>query len=107
NKTFFENIEEAPDFTILAKILKNDPLRQKLDGQEMVTIFAMADEAFLNLNKKSRDSILGNKRLVSSIVKYLAIPGRLDSNSLKIAVEKNGGTAYLTTVEGQRLAIKE
>src|SRR5690606_12708171 len=58
NKTFFENIEEAPDFTILAKILKNDPLRQKLDGQEMVTIFAMADEAFLNLNKKSRDSIL-------------------------------------------------
>lgn len=107
SKTFFENIEEAPDFTILAKILKNDPLRQKLDGQEMVTIFALADEAFLNLTKKSRDSILGNKRLVSSIVKYLAVPGRLDSNSLKIAVEKNGGKAYLTTVEGQRLAIKE
>lgn len=107
SKTFFENIEEAPDFTILAKILKNDPLRKKLEGQEMVTIFALADEAFMNLPKKSRDSILGNNKLVSSIVKYLAVPGRLDSNSLKTAVEKNGGKAYLTTVEGQRLAIKE
>ncbi len=107
SKTFYENIEEAPDFTILAKILKNDPLRQKLEGQEMVTIFALADEAFLNLPKKTRDSILSNNKLVSSIIKYLAIPGRLDSNSLKTAVEKNGGTAYLTTVEGQRLEIKE
>ncbi len=107
SKTFFENIEEAPDFTILAKILKNDQFRKTLESQEMVTIFALADEAFMNLSKKSRDSILGNKRLVSSIVKYLAVPGRLDSNSLKNAVEKNGGKAYLTTVEGQRLAIKE
>ncbi len=107
SKTFFENIEEAPDFTILAKILKNDRLRKTLESQEMVTIFALADEAFMNLSKKSRDSILGNTKLVGSIVKYLAVPGRLDSNSLKTAVEKNGGKAYLTTVAGQRLAIKE
>ncbi len=107
SKTFYENIEEAPDFTILAKILKNDWLRKTLEGEEMVTIFALADEAFMNLPKKSRDSILQNNKLVSSIVTYLAVPGRLDSNSLKTAVEKNGGKAYLTTVEGQRLAIKE
>ena len=30
-KTFFENIEEAPDFTILAKILKTDPARGTLE----------------------------------------------------------------------------
>ena len=107
SKTFYENIEEAPDFTILAKVLKSDPLRKKLEGQEMVTIFALADEAFLDLSKKTRDSILGNTKLVGSIIKYLAVPGRLDSNSLKNAVEKNGGTAYLTTVEGQRLTIKQ
>lgn len=107
SKTFYENLEEAPDFTILAKILKNDQLRKALEGQEMVTIFAIADEAFTKLSKKSRDSVLGNTRLVSSIVKYLAVPGRLDSNSLKVAVEKNGGKAYLITVEGQRLGIKE
>ena len=107
SKTFFENIEEAPDFTILAKILKNDAVRKTLERQEMITIFALADESFLNLPKKSRDSVLGNTKLVNSIVTYLAVPGRLDSNSLKTAVEKNGGKAYLTTVEGQKLAIKE
>ncbi|SRX55659.1 fasciclin domain-containing protein [Aequorivita sp. CIP111184] len=107
SKTFYENIKEAPDFTILAKILKNDRLRKTLEGQEMVTIFALADESFMNLSKKTRDSVLGNNKLVSSIVNYLAIPGRLDSNSLKTAVEKNGGKAYLTTVEGQKLAIRE
>ena len=107
SKTFFENIEEAPDFTILAKILRTGSSRKTLESKEMVTIFALADEAFMNLPKKSRDSVLGNNQLVNSIVKYLAVPGRLDSNSLKTAVEKNGGKAYLTTVEGQSLEIKE
>ncbi len=107
SKTFYENIEEAPDFMILAKILKNEPLRKKLENQEMVTIFAVADEAFLKLPKKSRDSILGNTTLVSTMIKYLTVPGRLDSNSLKTAVEKNGGKAYLTTIEGHRLEIME
>lgn len=107
SKTFYENIEEAPDFMILAKILKNEHLRKKLENQEMVTIFAVADEAFLNLPKKSRDSILGNTPLVNSMIKYLAVPGRLDSNSLKTAVEKNSGKAYLTTIEGHRLEIME
>ncbi len=107
SKTFFENIEEAPDFTILAKILRTGSSRKTLESKEMVTIFALADEAFMNLPKKSRDSVLGNNNLVNSIVKYLANSGRLDSNSLKTAVEKNGGKAYLTTVEGQSLEIKE
>ncbi|MCZ4320129.1 fasciclin domain-containing protein [Aequorivita viscosa] len=106
-KTFYENLEEAPDFTILAKILRDDPLRKTLEKQEMVTIFAIADEAFTDLPEKTRDSILDNSRLVNAIVKYLAVPGRLDKNGLENAVKENGGQAYLTTVEGQRLGIKE
>tara|TARA_R110000772_G_scaffold245142_1_gene358551 strand:- start:75 stop:620 length:546 start_codon:yes stop_codon:yes gene_type:complete len=107
NKSLFENLKDAPDFTILSKILKNDQLRKSLENQEMVTIFAIADEAFMNLPKKSRDSILGNKPLLNAMIKYLAIPGRLDSHSLLTAIEKNGGKALLTTVEGQSLEIKE
>ena len=41
------------------------------------------------------------------MLEYLAVPGRLDSNSLKTAVQKNSGKAYLTTVQGQLLEIKE
>ncbi|MCB0465155.1 MAG: fasciclin domain-containing protein [Aequorivita sp.] len=107
SKTFYENIEEAPDFTILAKILKNDPSRQKLESQEMITFFAISDEAFLNLSKKSRDSILGNSKIINSLVKYLAVPGRIDSNTLKSEIAKKGGTIYLKTLEGKNLGVRE
>lgn len=107
NKTFYENIEEAPDFTILAKILKNEPSRKKLESQEMVTFFAIADEAFLNLSKKSRDSILGNSKIINSVVKYMAVPGRVDSNTLKNEIAKKGGTIYLKTLEGENLGVRE
>ena len=106
-KTFAENIAEAPQFTILSKLLKSDPLRKKLESEEMVTIFAMTDEAFLQLPKKSRDSILGNTTLMNSMVKYLAVPGRVDSYTLKTTIEKSGGTAYLKTLDGQSLSIRE
>jgi uncharacterized surface protein with fasciclin (FAS1) repeats len=107
NKTFFENIEEAPDFTILAKILSNNQFQQTLKNEEMVTFFAVADESFLKLPKKTRDSILGNTKIVNSMLKYLAVPGRVDSNSLKMAVEKNSGKAYMMTLQGENLGIKE
>ncbi|MDC8000884.1 fasciclin domain-containing protein [Aequorivita todarodis] len=107
NKTFYENIEEAPDFTILAKILKNGPSRKELESQEMVTIFAISDEAFLNLSKKTRDSILGNPRIINSVVKYMAVPGRVDSHTLKSEIAKKGGTIHLKTLEGETLGVRE
>ncbi len=107
SKTFYENIEEAPDFTILAKILKNEPSRKKLENQEMITFFAISDEAFLNLSKKRRDSILGNSKIINSVIKYLAVPGRVDSNTLKSEIAKKGGIIYLKTLEGESLGVRE
>ena len=106
-KTFAENLEEAPQFTILTSFLKSDALRQALAKEEMVTIFAMTDTAFLELPEKSRDSILGNTKLTSSMVKYLSVPGRLDSYSLKAALKKNNGTIFLATLEGEKLGVRE
>jgi len=107
NKTFYENIEKAPNFTVLAKVLKNESLRNKLENQEMVTIFAISDEAFLNLSKKNRDSILDNTLVINSVVKYLAVPGRVDSYALKNEIAKKGGTIYLKTLDGQSLGVRE
>lgn len=106
-KTILENIEQAPQFTILTSILKGDVLREALAKEEMVTIFAMTDAAFLELPKKSRDSILGNTNLTKSMVKYLSVPGRVDSYSLKTALKKNNGTVFLATLEGEKLQVKE
>lgn len=106
-KTFAENLEEAPQFTILTSILKSDALRQAIEKEEMVTIFAVTDTAFLELPEKSRDSILGNTKLTSSMVKYLSVPGRVDSYSLKAALKKNNGTIFLATLEGVKLGVRE
>ncbi|WP_026449790.1 fasciclin domain-containing protein [Aequorivita capsosiphonis] len=106
-KTFAENIEEAPQFSILMNILEQDKLRQALEKEEMLTIFAITDSAFLELPKKSRDSILGDPELTTSIVKHLCVPGRLDSYSLKAAIKKNNGIIFLATLEGEKLGVKE
>ncbi len=106
-KTFAENIEESPQFTILSSILKSDALRQVLAKEEMITIFAITDTAFLELPERSRDSILGNTKLTSSMVKYFTVPGRVDSYSLKAALKKNNGTIFLATLEGEKLGVRE
>ncbi|WP_310993921.1 fasciclin domain-containing protein [Aequorivita marina] len=107
SKTILENIEEAPQFTILSGILKNKALQQTLDKEEMITVFAMTDAAFMELPKKSRDSILGNSKLTEAMIKYLSVPGRLDSYSLKAALKKNNGSVFLATLAGEKLEVKE
>ena len=106
-KTFADNINEAPQFTILKAILKSDALRQALAKEEMVTIFAITDTAFLELPEKSRDSILGNTKLTNSMVKYVSVPGRVDSYSLKAAIKKNNGQIFLATLNGQEIGVRE
>lgn len=106
-KTFSENISEAKTLGFFADILKNKDLQSQLDDEEMVTIFVITDDAFMKMNEKSRDSIITNKNITQSIVKYLTIPGRLDSHGLKMAVLKNGGTAQLSTLNGHNLSVKE
>ncbi len=107
SKSFYANVSEAPNFRILSKILKIETLRNTLENEEMVTLFAVADEAFTKLPKKSRDSILGNTDLMKAMVTFLAVPGRFDSKSIMNAVKKNGGKARLNTVEGNFLTITE
>ena len=106
-KTFVKNIEEAPQFTTLTAFLKNDALRKALEKEEMVTIFAMTDTAFLELPEKDRDSILGNTNITNSMVKYLSVPGRVDSYSLTSALKKKNGTIFLATLEGEKLGVEE
>lgn len=106
-KTISENLKAIPQFSIFAEMLKNPALKQAMAKEEMLTIFAMTDTAFLELPEKSRDSIIGNSNLISSMVKYLSIPGRMDSFSLKAALKKSNGTVFLTTLEGEKLGVQE
>lgn len=106
-KTFAENIVVAPEFATLSKILKDKSLMEALEKEEMVTIFAFTEDAFSKMNKKQKDSILGNNKLMISVVKLMTVPGRIDKNGLQIAVEKHNGKASLATLNGEYLGVTQ
>lgn len=106
-KTFAENIGQAPEFSMLSKVLKDKALSEALGNEEMITVFAITDEGFSKLDKKQRDSIMGDKNQMASIVKFLTIPGRIDRHGLQTAVKKHDGKAYLATLNGENLGVTE
>ncbi len=107
DKTFVENIVNATQFSMLAIALKNENLRNALENEEMITVFAVTNTGFNSLSKTKRDSIVGNAEIFTRLVKFYSIAGRLDSHTLLQAVEKNGGKAYLSTLQGTTLGIRK
>lgn len=106
-KTLVENIAEVPELSIFSKALEEKSLIEALEKEEMVTVFVFTDESFSKMNKKQRDSIVGNKKLMSSTVQFLTIPGRIDKNGLQVAVKKHDGKADLTTLNGEYLGVTQ
>lgn len=107
-KSFGENISEATDLSLMNRALENKTTIKALEAEEMVTIFAITNKGFTRLQEK-KDSIFdsSNARLLTSIVKYHVIPGRVDSYSLKESVKRSGGTVYYATLQGESLGVKE
>lgn len=106
-KSFAENISEASEFTVFSKIVKETPLDEAIKKNEMVTIFAVSDIAFSKFNKKQKDSLLGNKKLVASMINYLTVPGRIDKHGLETEAKKHNGKFFLATLSGENLQVLE
>lgn len=107
DKTITENIEAVPELSFMAKVLEEPTVQAGIEKEEMVTIFLVSDKMLATLNKKQKDSIVGNKRLLSAMAKFVTIPGRIDKNGLEKAIVQHGGTAYLRTLAGEDLAVTQ
>jgi len=107
SKTFYENISEATDFSMLKRALENESLKNVIDKEEMVTIFAISNQGFVKYQEK-QDSIFAseNASKLTAIIKYHLVPGRLDSHSIKKGIKKNNGVAYFATLQGEKLGFK-
>lgn len=102
-KTIGQNIEGLSSFSILNTILKNASITKLLASEEMVTVFIPTDQAFEALSKRDRKDLLDNNKRITKLIQFLAVPGRLDYNSITTSIEKNNGSAYFTTLAGERL----
>lgn len=104
-QTIVANASKASNLSTLVKAVQAADLTATLSGPGPFTVFAPTNEAFGRLAPGTLDSLLKpeQKASLAKVLTYHVVAGKLDAAALKAQVEAGGGTATLTTVEGQPL----
>ena len=107
SKNIVENAVNSKDHTTLVAAVKAAGLVQTLEGPGPFTVFAPTNEAFAKLPAGTVDTLLKpeNKAMLTSILTYHVVAGKMSAADLKAAVMKGGGKAMVKTVEGDTLTV--
>lgn len=103
NKDIVENAMNSKDHTTLVAAVKAAGLVPTLKSAGPFTVFAPTNAAFEMLPAGAVDSLLKpeNKSMLTSVLTYHVVPGRLDSAALMKQI--GSGEAKLKTVAGGTL----
>ncbi len=106
-KNIVENAVNSKDHTTLVAAVKAAGLVETLEGAGPFTVFAPTNEAFNKLPAGTVDNLVKpeNKATLTSILTYHVVSGKLDSKALMAQIKAGGGSAMLTTVNGEQLTI--
>ncbi len=109
SKTIVQNASKASTLTTLVAAVKAGGLVDTLSGKGPFTVFAPTNDAFAALPPGTVDTLLKpeNKAQLDKVLTYHVVPGRLSTKALKSMVTKGGGTATLTTVQGDPLTVTD
>lgn len=104
-KNIIENAVNSKDHTTLVAAVKAAGLVETLEGPGPFTVFAPTNEAFDKLPKGTVETLLKpeNKSMLTGILTYHVVSGKLSSQDLMKMVKEGNGTAELTTVAGGKL----
>jgi uncharacterized surface protein with fasciclin (FAS1) repeats len=104
-KNIIENAVNSADHTTLVAAVKAAGLVDTLQGTGPFTVFAPTNEAFNKLPAGTVDSLLKpeNKALLTKVLTYHVVAGRLSASDLMKKIKEGNGVAELTTVEGGKL----
>lgn len=104
-KNIIQNAVNSADHTTLVAAVKAAGLIDTLEGPGPFTVFAPTNQAFDKLPAGTVDSLLKleNKSLLTKVLTYHVVAGRLSSSELLKKIRDGNGTAELTTVEGGKL----
>lgn len=108
-KTIVENAAASPIHTTLVAAVKAAGLVDTLSGPGPFTVFAPTDAAFKKLPAGTVDTLVKpeNKAMLTGILTYHVVPGRITSADIAAKAKANGGTATYTTVQGEPLMFKK
>ncbi len=104
-KNIVENAVNSKDHTTLVAAVKAADLVDALQGAGPFTVFAPVNDAFENLPAGTVETLLmaDNKAMLSGILTYHVVSGKMDFNSLKSAIKAGKGKAELKTLAGGTL----
>jgi uncharacterized surface protein with fasciclin (FAS1) repeats len=108
HKTIVDNAVNSADHTTLVAAVKAAGLVQTLEGPGPFTVFAPTNEAFAALPAGTVTTLVQpeNKPTLVKILTYHVIAGEYTASRLVKAIHDGGGSAQLTTVQGERLTFK-
>ena len=104
-KTIVENAVNSADHTTLVAAVKAAGLVDTLSGAGPFTVFAPTNDAFAKLPAGTVETLVKpeNKAMLTSILTYHVVSGRMTAADLMAAIKAGGGSAKLTTVQGSTL----
>ena len=105
SKNIIANAMNSKDHTTLVAAAKAAGLVDTLQGAGPFTVFAPTNAAFAKLPAGTIDMLLKpeNRAMLTKILTYHVVAGRLDAETLWEKVRGGGGTAELKTVSGGKL----
>ncbi|MEO5661149.1 MAG: fasciclin domain-containing protein [Polaromonas sp.] len=105
SKDIIDNAVKSKDHTTLVAAVKAAGLVETLKGPGPFTVFAPTNAAFAALPAGTVDTLLKpeNKAMLSGILTYHVVPGKMDAAALTKAIAAGNGKAMLKTVEGDNL----
>ena len=109
NRNIVENAMNSKDHTTLVAAVKAAGLVDTLEGKGPFTVFAPTNEAFAKLPAGTVDTLVKpeNKAMLTKILTYHVVPGRITAAMIAANAKAHGGTATYKTVEGEPLMFKK
>ncbi|MFM7348132.1 MAG: fasciclin domain-containing protein [Erythrobacter sp.] len=101
-KTIVENAVNSKDHTTLVAAVKAAGLVEALSGPGPFTVFAPTNAAFAKLPAGTVETLVKpeNKALLTSILTYHVVPGKVAAGELIAMIKAGGGKAELKTLNG-------
>ena len=108
SKDIIDNAVNSKDHTTLVAAVKAAGLVETLKGPGPFTVFAPTNAAFAALPAGTVDTLLKpeNKSMLSGILTYHVVAGKMDAAAITKAIADGKGTAMLKTVAGGTLTAK-
>jgi len=105
NKDIIDNAVNSKDHTTLVAAVKAAGLVETLKGKGPFTVFAPTNAAFDMLPAGTVETVLRpeNKAMLTKILTYHVVAGKMDAKKIMKAIKKGNGKAMLTTVSGGML----